>query len=233
LGTHRIERRDMTGRVRLTHPLTSTGNPIAFAILVLSLVLATAVSAQESPSTAGSQDFQSASLEKGATELGVLGGGGTCLGRFYGTQFVYAGGRFGRVLTGNHLTGRLRGNFEWAADIMPLYAVLPPASAIYGASIKPVIWQWNFTSGRKIAPYVAAAGGIVFSSRNVPPGDTSRVNFTPQFVFGTHVFMKPRRALIFEGSIAHLSSASLGPFNPGYNISFLFTVGYSWFKRAH
>lgn len=223
----------MTGRVQLTHPLTTKRNPIVIAVFVLSFVLAPAVAAQESPSTAGSQDFQSASLKKGATELGVLGGGGTVLGRFGGTQFVYAGGRFGRVLTDNHLTGRLRGNFEWAVDIMPLYAVLPPARAIYGASFKPVIWQWNFTSGRRIAPYVAAAGGIVFSSRKVPPGDTSRVNFTPQFVFGTHVFVKPRRALIFEGSIAHLSNASLGPFNPGYNISLLFTVGYSWFKGAH
>jgi len=59
------------------------------------------------------------------------------------------------------------------------------------------------------------------------------VNFTPQAVFGTHVFLKHHRALLLETSIAHLSSASLGNHNPGYNASILFTVGYSWFKSPH
>ena len=119
-------------------------------------------------------------------------------------------------------------NGRWTC--MPLYAVLPPSSAIYGGSFKPLIWQWNFSSGHKIAPYVAAAGGIVFTKSNVPPGDTSQVNFTPQAVAGTRLFVKPRSALFFEGSLGHLSSASLGNHNPGYNVTLVFTVGYTWFK---
>jgi len=201
--------------------------------LVCTLALAAAVAAQDPPPTPASGDSLTQSLKKGAVELGALAGGGTGLGHSDGTQFVYAGGRAGFVLTGDHLPGWLRGNFEWAVDVMPLYAVLPPASAIYGGGFKPAIWQWNFTRGRKFAPYVAAAGGIVFSTSNVPPGDTSRVNFTSQFVSGTHIFVKPRRAFFLETAIGHLSSASLGPHNPGYNISLLVTVGYSWFKRVH
>ena len=201
--------------------------------LVSTLVLAAAVAAQDAPSPAASQDPLTQSLKKGAVELGALVGGGTGLGHSDGTQFVYAGGRAGWVLTGDHLPGWLRGNFEWAVDVMPLYSVLSPGGAIYGGSFKPAIWQWNFTRGRKIAPYVAAAGGIVFSKSNVPPGDTSPVNFTSQFVSGAHLFVKPRRAFFFESAVGHLSSASLGPHNPGYNISILFTVGYSWFKRVH
>lgn len=203
------------------------------AALVFALLLATAVAAQEAPAAPASQDFQSASLKKGTWELGLLAGGGTGLGKSDGTQFFYAGGRAGLVLTSNHLPWLFRGNFEWAVDMMPLYSVLPPAGAIYGGSFKPVIWQWNFTSFQKVSPYVAAAGGIVFSHSNVPPGDTSYVNFTPQLVIGTHLFVKPRRALFFEGSLGHLSSASLGSHNPGYNVTFLFTVGYSWFKGGH
>src|SRR6202453_2646088 len=130
----------------------------------------------------------------------------------------------------NFLPGFLRGNFEWAADVLPMYLVLPPAGAVWGGSIRPVIWQWNFTSAHKFAPYVAAVGGIVFTRENVPPGNTSQVNFTPGIAFGSNVFVKPHRALFVEGSIAHLSSASLGDRNPGYNVNFLFTVGYSWFK---
>jgi lipid A 3-O-deacylase len=201
--------------------------------LIFSLIATAAVAAQDAPSAPAAQDWVSQSLKRGTWELGVLAGGGTGLGKSSGTQFVYAGGRAGLVLTGEHLPGLLHGNFEWAVDVMPLYAVLPPASAIYGGSFKPVIWQWNFTRGHKIAPYVAAAGGIVFTKSNVPPGDTSQVNFTPQAVAGTRLFVKPRRALFFEGSLGHLSSASLGNHNPGYNVTLVFTVGYTWLKGGH
>jgi lipid A 3-O-deacylase len=177
------------------------------------------------------QGLPSDSLTRGTWEFAPLVGGGSGLGKSSNTQFFYAGGRAGWVLTGEHLPGLLRGNFEWAADALPVYLFFTPANGtIYGASFKPVIWQWNFTSGKKIAPYIAAAGGIVFTTKDVPPGDTSPVNFTPQFVMGTRIFTQPRHAFFVEGSIAHLSSASLGSHNPGYNISLLFTVGYSWFK---
>ena len=180
--------------------------------------------------TAVGQDLPSKVLAKGTWELGLFGGGGTGLGHSDNTQFFYAGGRMGCVLTAEHLSGLLRGNFEWAADFMPLYVVFPPNSAIYGGSFKPVIWQWNFTSGRKIAPYIAMAGGVLFSRDNVPPGNTSYVNFTPQGAFGAHILLKNRRALLLEGAIVHHSNASLGTQNPGYNAAFFFTVGYTWFK---
>jgi lipid A 3-O-deacylase len=221
------------------------------AALCLCLGVATAVagqtpaqiSAQNTDQAAGQgaaaaasapQDFRAQSLTKGSWELGVLAGGGTGLGKSDNTQFFYAGGRVGYILTGEHLPGMLRGNFEWAVDVLPLYPVLTPnGGAVYGASIKPAIWEWNFTSFKKFAPYVAAAGGVVFSKSNVPPGDTSQINFTPQFVVGSHYFFERKRALFFEGSLGHLSSASLGPHNPGYNVTFVFTVGLSWMKGGH
>jgi hypothetical protein len=206
--------------------------------LILGLSLPGAVSAQGSatvPAALGDQNWVSRSVKKGALELGFLAGGGSGLGKSDGTQFFYAGGRTGVILTGDHLPWLFHGNFEWAVDMMPLYAVLPPASAVYGGSFKPVIWQWNFKSARgdqkKIAPYVAAAGGILFTHHNVPQGDTSWVNFTPQAVAGTRLFVNRRQALFFEGSLGHLSSASLGTHNPGYNVTLVFTVGYTWFKH--
>src|SRR5260370_1791096 len=114
--------------------------------LLFTWIAGEAVAAQDARSAPAAQDWVSQSLKRGAWELGVLAGGGTGLGKSSGTQFVYAGGRAGLILTGDHLPGFLHGNFEWAVDVMPLYAVLPPASAIYGGSFKPLIWQWNFTS---------------------------------------------------------------------------------------
>jgi lipid A 3-O-deacylase len=193
---------------------------ILLPILVV-LLLATAAAAQDRPTDV---------LGRGTWELAPLVGGGSGLGKSSNTQFFYAGGRAGLVLTGQHLPWLLRGNFEWAVDVMPVYTVFTPSGAVYGGSFKPVIWQWNFTHGQKFAPYLAAAGGIVFTTSNVPPGDTSRVNFTSQLVVGTRVFSKPRRTFFLEGALGHLSNASLGNHNPGYNITLLLTVGCSWFK---
>lgn len=206
------------------------------AVICLLLTCAGSALAQDQPAPtraaqdAEPQDFVTRSLTKGTWEFGVLGGGGEGLGSRTNTQFMYAGGRVGVILTREHLSGWMRGNFEWAGDLLPIYVVFPPESAIYGGSIKPVMWLWNFTSGKKIAPYFGPEGGVLFSTHNVPPGNTSYVNFTPGGVFGAHVFLKKGRALIFEGAIVHHSSASLGTTNPGYNASFFFTVGYSWFK---
>ena len=210
---------------------------------LLALGCATMLAAQDPPASASTTppaslatspadngDWVHQSLGQHAIQLGLLAGAGTGLGHSGGTQFGYAGGRGGIILSPEFLPGFLRGNFEWAADVLPMYLVLPPAGAVWGGSIRPVIWQWNFTSAHKFAPYVAAVGGIVFTRENVPPGNTSQVNFTPGIAFGSNVFVKPHRALFVEGSIAHLSSASLGDRNPGYNVNFLFTVGYSWFK---
>jgi lipid A 3-O-deacylase len=178
------------------------------------------------------QDRPADALASGTWEFAPILGGGSGVGKSSSTRFFYAGGRLGRVFTGEHLPGLLRGDFEWAGDVLPVYLFFTAANGtIYGASVKPVIWQWNFTSGKRFAPYIAAAGGIVFTASNIPPGNTSQVNFTPQFVVGTRIFTKNNRAFFFEGSLAHLSSASLGPQNPGYNASLLFTIGYSWFKH--
>ena len=174
--------------------------------------------------------FPAESLQNGTWELGVFGGGGTGVGYASDTRFGYAGARIGRILTRDHFSGWRRGNFEWAVDLMPVYTVFTSAGPVFGGSLKPAIWKWNFTSGKYLAPYAAIGGGIVFSTSNLPPGDTSWVNFSPQAALGTHIFSKAGRAFFMEGSYVHHSNAGLSKFNPGYNASLFFTVGYGWFK---
>ena len=180
--------------------------------------------------SAYAQGLPSQSLTRGTWEIEPFVGGGTGLLHASTTQFIIAGARVGRVLTGEHLHGWARGNFELAADFMPLYLVMQSGGTVYGASFKPVIFKWNFTSNHKIAPYALIAGGVLFTSSNVPAGNTSYVNFTPQGALGFHVFTRPKRAWDFEIQFVHHSNASLGTFNPGLNASVLFTIGYNWFK---
>lgn len=176
-------------------------------------------------------DTPATAFAKGTWELGAFAGGGTGAGKGFNTQFLVAGGRVGRVLTGEHGPGWLRGDFEWAVDALPVYEVFAARQQnIYGGSFSPVIWQWNFTSGKRIVPYFAAKGGVLFTTRDVPPGDTSPVNFTPGAKFGIHYLTHRRQALLMEMEVVHISNASLGRHNPGYNGSFIFTIGYSWLK---
>ncbi len=184
-------------------------------------------------SAAAAQGLPSSSLTRGTWELGVFAGGGDGLGKSDNTQFLVAGGRGGWVLTGEHLPGILRGNFEWAVDVMPAYIVFPPDRGIYGASIKPFLWEWNFTHWQKVSPFFGVAGGVLFTLHNIPPGDTSSINFTPQADFGFHLFTRESRALTFEMDIVHHSNASIGNQNPGYNASVFFTLGYVWYKTRH
>jgi lipid A 3-O-deacylase len=178
----------------------------------------------------GAQGLPSQSLVKGTWEFQPIIGGGTGLAKSSSTQFLLVGARVGRIVTAEHLHNILRGNFELAADFMPLYLVMQPGGTVYGGSFKPVIFKWNFTSHQKIAPYALIAGGIIFTTSNFPPGNTSTVNFSSQAAIGFHFFTRPRRAWDFEAQLVHHSNASLGHLNPGLNASLLFTLGYNWFK---
>ena len=125
-------------------------------------------------SAAAAQGLPSSSLTRGTWELGVFAGGGDGLGKSDNTQFLVAGGRGGLVLTGEHLPGILRGNFEWAVEVIPVYIVFPPNRGIYGGSVKPFLWEWNFTHFQKVSPFFGVAGGALFTRANIPPGDTYR-----------------------------------------------------------
>src|SRR6185437_4126398 len=149
--------------------------PFAAVALALGAIVAPFFAAP----VALAQDLPSQSLTRGTWELEPFAGGGTGVLHASSTQFIIAGARLGRILTSEHLHGWARGNFEFAGGFMPLYLVMQPGGTAYGASLKPVIFKWNFTSNHKIAPYALIAGGLLFTSSNVPPGNTSYVNFTP------------------------------------------------------
>jgi len=160
---------------------------------------------------------------------GVFLGGSTSFANTPSAQTFLAGARFGRVLTNEHGSNFLRGSFEMDLDIIPINEFWYDGNAQYAAAINPFIAKWNFTKGSAIAPWIAAVGGIVFSAKNLPPGDTSTVNFTSGLELGSHFFRAHRQSVDLAVKIYHLSNASIGNKNPGINGTVQFTVGYSWF----
>jgi lipid A 3-O-deacylase len=159
---------------------------------------------------------------------GVFVGGSTSFANTPSAQTFLAGGRFGRVLTHELGQNALRGSFEMAVDVIPIFEFWIDGNAQYAGAIDPFIAKWNFTSRKTVAPYLAAVGGVLFSSSNLPPGDTSQVNFTSGAELGMQWFRRERRSIDFAVKIYHLSNASIGNTNPGINGAVQFGVGYTW-----
>lgn len=191
---------------------------------------------------ASADDFP---LHKGATEIGVFASGGSGVGKADTFQMINSGVRFGRVLTGERGSGWRRGNFEYAFDILPFYyfmqdqylcatqacnTILTKRQNVYGASMTPIILKWNFTSSKRVVPFAAAEGGVVFTTQNVPSGDTSSVNFTPGGAFGVQWLRGNRSSFSVSGHATHISNASLGNRNPGMNATVWLRLGYQWWR---
>lgn len=184
-----------------------------------------------------SQDQPSSALRRESWNYGVWAEYGNGLGTRSNVHIVGAGVRIGRVMTGEHGQGWRRGTFELDADLTPVefyrFAAKngDPAVNYYAGGITPLILKWNFTGHSTWVPYVAAEGGMVFSNKDLPPGDTANVNFTSGAAFGFHRLVHSGSAWTFQGKVYHLSNASLGPHNPGVNAAIQFKVGYTWFKK--
>lgn len=196
---------------------------------------------------AGAALAQQAPIQKGATELEVWAGGGSGLGHSDGTHMADAGFRYGMVLTAQHGPGWLRGNLEYAFDVVPLYLffqdhyVQPTPSlapgqlvsrreTVYGGSITPLVVKWDFTSGKRVVPFVAAEGSAIFTTQDVPAGNTSVVNFGSGIASGVQWLRGAHSAFSVSGHLMHISNASLGAHNPGLNIALQLRLGYQWWR---
>ena len=178
---------------------------------------------------AWAQDLPSDSPAQGTWELGIWTAGGHSVpGGTSDTSVWNAGVRVGKVLTGEHGSGWLRGNLEYAVDFIPAYLLVFPRQTSYAGGFDPFILKWNFTSGHKVAPYLEFGGGVLLSLDDVPPG-TNSVNFMPQASLGVQIFTQEKRAVSIAAKYVHISNAGLATPNPGIN-TIQFAVGYHWFK---
>lgn len=152
-------------------------------------VLALAASAQTTRSDAPAK----AALARDPWELGAFFQGGVGEGDRSNFTFTSAGMRLGKVITDQRLPGLLRGQFEYAGELMPYWQSFTPAPHIgtanylmpdgtiknlpapYGGgtytgfSITPIILRWDFVPGRRFAPWFQGAGGLVYTTHKYPP----------------------------------------------------------------
>jgi hypothetical protein len=184
--------------------------------VVAMMLLAGGAGAQSGPD-AGSRDLQ----------IWTSGGHGLT-GSTSSTKLWNVGLRYGWVLTGPHGPGFLKGNLEYAVDVVPVFVVFQPANTAYGFGLNPIALKWDFAPARTVRPYLEVGGGTLFTNNQVPSG-TSRVNFTSGGALGLH-FMRHKYNWAAEVRFMHISNASLANHNPGIN-TVQFRLGFGLFTH--
>jgi lipid A 3-O-deacylase len=204
-----------------TNPTLEEGGPLTrlLAVFIFLVVLCTPASkAQAGP-------------EQGGHDLQVWTGGGHGLNGSTADSGVWnLGARYGWILTAPHGPGFLRGEFEYAVDVVPLFMVVQRNGNAYGFGLNPFALKWNFTKPRKVVPYFELGGGTLFTNTDVPPG-TSRVNFTSSGALGLH-FLQSKYNWSIELRFMHISNAGLSSPNPGINTLQL-RLGFGRFTRSN
>jgi hypothetical protein len=149
-------------------------------------------------------------------EIQVWTGGGHGLnGSTASTGVWNVGGRYGWVLTDLHGPGFLRGRFEYAVDVVPIFTIFQHTGTAYGFGVNPFALKWNLQTQGRAVPYVELSGGTLFTNNEVPAG-TSRVNFTSSGALGMH-FLRRKFNWSAELRFLHISNAGLSTPNPGIN----------------
>ena len=167
--------------------------------------------------------------EHGGHDLQIWTGGGHGLNGSTADSGVWnVGARYGWILTAPHGPSFLRGQFEYAVDVVPVFMVVQRTGTAYGFGLNPFALKWNFTKPRKVVPYFELGGGTLFTNVNVPPG-TSRINFTSSGALGLH-FLRSKYNWSAELRFMHISNAGLANLNPGINTLQL-RIGFGRFTR--
>jgi len=173
------------------------------ALIFAYLFVAAALSAQDGP-------------QEGGHEVQVWAEGGHSVpGGTQHTEAFNLGLRYGRVITGPHLPGILRGRFEYTVDAIPAYVIFQPAYTAYAAGFDPLGLKWDFERRGRLTPYLELGGGVLFSNHNIPTY-TNKVNFSPSAAFGTHILGEKYNWSV-EVRYMHISNAGLAANNPGLN----------------
>ncbi len=195
---------------------------LLFALLFAALPLL----AQQTAPTPSTDSVEA--LRTPGWNYGFYVGGSQSFANTPSAQSFLIAGRIGRVLTHQLGSNALRGSVEMAVDIIPINEFWVAGNAQYAGAINPFIAKWNFTGGKTVAPYLAAVGGVVFSSKDLPVPNSSQINFTSGAELGLQWFRQSKNSIDFAAKVYHLSNASIGTLNPGINGAVQFMVGYTW-----
>ena len=93
---------------------------------------------------------QEASPENSSRELQIWTGGGHGInGSQSGDGLWNLGLRYGLILTAPHGPGILKGQLEYAVDVVPVWVIAQKTNTAYGGSVDPFAFKWIFDRRRR------------------------------------------------------------------------------------
>lgn len=145
-----------------------------------------------------------------------------------GQRYVMPTVSWGRVLTDERGPAFLRGRFEWAVELTPLFAEWSSGHA-RGVAVAPLQWRWNLAPHGRLHPFAEVGGGAVWTSAPIPAGTTGS-NFMTHGGVGVRLLGAGGHGLVAGYRLHHISNGNRLRRNPGVNAHML-TVGYTWIAR--
>ena len=169
-------------------------------------------------------------FEVGTSELMIAGGPAFGIVLFHsagGHRYALQTVSWGWMMSQARGSGALRGRFEWAFEVVPIYGQYAPQGT-YGFGLTPLAWRWNFEPRGRLAPYAELAGGALWTKDAVPVRTTTS-NFTAHAGAGLRIFLRPQDALVISYRLHHISNGNRLERNPGVNAHVL-QFGWSYLR---
>ena len=132
-----------------------------------------------------------------------------------GHKYLLQSLSWGRILSEVRGPGALRGRFEWALEVVPVFGQYAPQGT-YGVGATPLTWRWNFEPRGKLAPFAELAGGLLWT-RDPVAAQTTTANFTAHACSGVRYFFRPRQSFVARYWFYHISNGNRLDRNPGVN----------------
>lgn len=157
-------------------------------------------------------------VDVGTTEWMTTGGpalGVSLLHSAEGHRYFLQSLSWGRILSGPHGPGVLRGRFQWSIEVIPIFGQYDPQNT-FGVGVTPLLWRWNFEPRGRVVHFAELAGGALWT-RDPVPSETTTANFTAHASYGIRYFVKPGISFVVSYRLHHISNGNRLERNPGVN----------------
>jgi opacity protein-like surface antigen len=108
--------------------------------------------------------------------------------------------------------------------------VTPTRETKYAVGVAPIGLQGNFRPRKKLQPFIGLALGFLPFTETIPNVTGKKLNFSTAGGGGIEYRLANKKAITFGYNFYHISNASRGIENPGYDAQ-LFFVGYTFFSK--
>jgi hypothetical protein len=163
-------------------------------------------------------------------------------GRTWDAQYGMAGLRYTRRFNNSDQV-----NIKYSVDVVPLAILNYPDRVItptgpgttrvdrvretrYAFGASPFGLQFNFRPRKKVQPFLGISLMALIFNKTTPNDLGKRLNFGSEFGGGIEYRLPNRKAITFGYKFFHISNASRGDINPGYDAQ-MFYLGYTFWGK--